>query len=127
MVCVDATVGDLWPAKDEKCVKYRISTWGQNISDRSVGAVRVPVHPGRATPGFPFCLCTGAGPYALRPPLCRPAAWRGHVTAGGGSPPAEGRQSGAGRLVRGSLVALVRGVRCCGAIITARRIIIRYA
>ena len=26
MVCVDATVGDLWPAKDAKCVKYGIFT-----------------------------------------------------------------------------------------------------
>ena len=32
MVCVDATVGDLWPAKDAKCVKYRIFTYGQIIS-----------------------------------------------------------------------------------------------
>ena len=26
MVCVDTTFGDLWPAKDAKCVKYRIFT-----------------------------------------------------------------------------------------------------
>ena len=64
-----------------------------------VGDAPVPVHPGRsaqravtAPPGLPFCLWTGAGVYALRPPLRRPA-WRGHVTAGGGSPAAEGRQN----------------------------------